>query len=120
MKATKWTPLVALFALGACMHRHDETAMLRSLPSPIPPASGEIQAMFALRYLDLAAGTGAPAEAGKCYYVDYTGWLTDGKKFDSSHDTTAQGKPRTPLPFQQGRRSVISGWDAGFEGMRVG
>jgi peptidylprolyl isomerase len=52
--------------------------------------------------------------------VHYTGWLTDGKKFDSSRDTTAEGRPRTPLAFLQGSRSVISGWDAGFEGMRVG
>ncbi|MBC7894438.1 MAG: FKBP-type peptidyl-prolyl cis-trans isomerase, partial [Cytophagaceae bacterium] len=50
----------------------------------------------------------------------YTGWLLDGKKFDSSRDTASNGQPRTPLPFQQGRRGVIIGWDQGFEGMKVG
>jgi peptidylprolyl isomerase len=52
--------------------------------------------------------------------VHYTGWLTDGKKFDSSRDTTANGTPREPLSFPQGSREVIAGWDLGFEGMRVG
>jgi peptidylprolyl isomerase len=52
--------------------------------------------------------------------VHYTGWLTDGKKFDSSHDTMPNGAPRTPLAFPQGSRRVIAGWDLGFEGMRVG
>jgi peptidylprolyl isomerase len=73
-----------------------------------------------MRYIDLAAGSGAEAAPGKCYYVHYTGWLTDGTKFDSSHDTARDGRPRTPLSFQQGRRTVIPGWDVGFEGMRVG
>ncbi|MEO8945495.1 MAG: FKBP-type peptidyl-prolyl cis-trans isomerase, partial [Gemmatimonadaceae bacterium] len=65
-------------------------------------------------------GTGAPVAARKCIYAHYTGWLTDGKKFDSSRDTLRNGKPRPPLAFPQGARRVIAGWDAGFEGMRVG
>lgn len=55
-----------------------------------------------------------------CVYAHYTGWLTDGKKFDSSRDTMPNGQPRTPIAFPQGARRVIAGWDAGFEGMRVG
>ncbi|MBV6520346.1 MAG: hypothetical protein MNPFHGCM_00451 [Gemmatimonadaceae bacterium] len=73
-----------------------------------------------MRYVDIAQGAGAQAEPGKCYYVHYTGWLPDGTKFDSSRDTTPEGKPRTPIGFIQGKRAVIAGWDAGFEGMRVG
>jgi peptidylprolyl isomerase len=73
-----------------------------------------------MRYIETSPGTGAEAVPAKCYYVHYTGWLTDGKKFDSSHDTTREGRPRTPLSFIQGRRNVIPGWDAGFEGMKVG
>ncbi|MCC6316132.1 MAG: FKBP-type peptidyl-prolyl cis-trans isomerase [Gemmatimonadaceae bacterium] len=73
-----------------------------------------------MRYIDVVQGTGAEAAPDKCYYVHYTGWLTDGKKFDSSRDTASNGQPRTPLPFQQGRRAVIPGWDQGFEGMKVG
>ena len=46
--------------------------------------------------------------------VNYTGWLTDGTKFDSSLD---QGKPFT---FSLGGGNVIRGWDEGVKGMRVG
>lgn len=120
MRQLRRTVLVSLLAAGACVHRNTETAILTSLPAPVPPASGEVRAMFTMRYTDIAIGTGAAAVAGKCFYVHYTGWLTDGTKFDSSHDTTAQGRPRTPLSFEQGKRGVISGWDVGFEGMNVG
>lgn len=70
--------------------------------------------LASLRYIDIAQGTGAPAAAGKRYTVHYTGWLKDGTKFDSSVDRNQ------PLDFVQGRRQVISGWDMGFEGMKVG
>jgi peptidylprolyl isomerase len=93
----------------------------RRAPAPAPPpVKGDERTAFALRYIEVAPGTGAEAAPGKCHYVHYTGWLTDGKKFDSSRDTTAQGRPRTPLSFIQGARGVIAGWDTGFEGMRVG
>ena len=59
-------------------------------------------------------GHGRPAAAGKRFTVHYTGWLKDGTKFDSSVDRNE------PLDFVQGRRQVISGWDVGFEGMKVG
>jgi uncharacterized damage-inducible protein DinB len=67
-----------------------------------------------LRYIDIVKGSGAPAAPGKKYVVHYTGWLADGKKFDSSLDRNQ------PLDFVQGRRQVITGWDIGFEGMNVG
>ena len=86
----------------------------------IPRVEGTPRVAFALRWIDVRAGSGAPAEATKCHYAHYTGWLVDGTKFDSSRDTTPQGTPRTPITFPQGARRVIAGWDAGFEGMRVG
>ena len=86
---------------------------LARLPAPIPPVKGELRTQYALRYIDIAVGTGAPAEPGKLYVVHYTGWLRDGTSFDSS-------RGREPLRFEQGKRRVIPGWDAGFEGMRVG
>jgi peptidylprolyl isomerase len=69
---------------------------------------------YSMHYIDVALGTGKPAEAGKVFFVHYTGWLRDGTKFDSSRDR------EKPLSFEQGKRKVIPGWDAGFEGMRVG
>ena len=79
-----------------------------------PAVPGPVVELASLRYVDVATGTGAPAAAGKRYTVHYTGWLKDGTKFDSSVDRNE------PLKFVQGRRQVISGWDMGFEGMKVG
>jgi len=64
--------------------------------------------------VDMQVGTGALAKAGQRYKVHYTGWLKDGTKFDSSRDKAE------PFSFVQGRRQVIAGWEAGFEGMKVG
>lgn len=79
-----------------------------------PPVEGAPKNLAALRYIDITQGTGAPAAAGKRFTVHYTGWLTNGTKFDSSVDRNE------PLDFVQGRRQVITGWDVGFEGMKVG
>jgi peptidylprolyl isomerase len=111
-------PLIAVAAVlvstGCWFHRGPR------LPAEIPPVEGNPRVAFALREIDIVPGTGALVEPRKCLYAHYTGWLTNGKKFDSSHDTTARGTPRTPLSFPQGARRVIAGWDLGFEGMRVG
>ena len=85
-----------------------------AVADPIPAVQGAVNEPFAMRYIDVAPGSGAPAEAGQRYSVHYTGWLRDGKKFDSSRDRS------TPLQFIQGRRQVIAGWETGFEGMKVG
>src|SRR5512133_1480191 len=108
--------LAAVVALSstACMHRTPR------LPAPSREMPGKPQTAFALRYIDIATGSGALTAPRKCLYAHYTGWLTDGKKFDSSRDTMPNGKPREPISFPQGGRRVIAGWDAGFEGMRVG
>jgi FKBP-type peptidyl-prolyl cis-trans isomerase FkpA len=67
-----------------------------------------------LQYWDLKKGTGAVAKAGDSVKVHYTGWLTDGKKFDSSLD---RGEP---FAFKLGAGMVIKGWDEGVAGMKVG
>jgi peptidylprolyl isomerase len=92
----------------------------KEFPAPIPHVAGEVRTPFALRYIDMTKGTGALAGPRKCLYANYTGWLTNGKKFDSSRDTMPNGQPRQPISFPQGGRRVIAGWDAGFEGMHVG
>jgi len=67
-----------------------------------------------LGYVDLVEGTGAQPKIGDSVRVHYTGWLENGKKFDSSHDR------REPLVFAVGRGEVIKGWDEGVGSMKVG
>lgn len=67
-----------------------------------------------LRYEELEVGTGAQPERGQAVQVHYTGWLTDGTKFDSSLD---RGQP---LEFKLGAGQVIKGWDEGLSTMKVG
>lgn len=67
-----------------------------------------------LQYWDIKVGTGATAAAGQKVKVHYTGWLTNGKKFDSSVGTGH------PFEFTLGNGDVIKGWDEGVAGMKVG
>ena len=67
-----------------------------------------------LGYVDLVEGTGPQPKTGQSVRVHYTGWLENGKKFDSSHDR------REPLVFDVGRGQVIKGWDEGVGTMKVG
>jgi len=106
--------VLAVSASGCLLHRSP------ALPAPIPRVDGERHTAFALHYIDAKIGTGAALTPRKCVFANYTGWLTDGKKFDSSRDTTPAGKPRDPISFPQGARRVIAGWDLGFDGMKVG
>jgi FKBP-type peptidyl-prolyl cis-trans isomerase len=70
--------------------------------------------MSALGMEDLVIGGGAAAAKGQRVTVHYTGWLTNGSKFDSSKDRNQ------PFAFSLGRGQVIQGWDQGVEGMKVG
>src|SRR6266705_2562696 len=63
---------------------------------------------------DLEAGDGAEAVAGRRVTVHYTGWLTNGNKFDSSKDRG------DPFSFPLGQGHVIAGWDEGVAGMKIG
>lgn len=67
-----------------------------------------------LEYIEVEAGTGAQAEAGKTVAVHYTGKFQDGKVFDSS---VSRGEP---IEFLLGRGKVIKGWDEGIALMKVG
>ena len=62
----------------------------------------------------LVEGTGAAPKAGNVVQVHYTGWLTDGRKFDSSVD---RGRP---FEFRLGAGQVIAGWDQGVAQLKVG
>ena len=67
-----------------------------------------------LQIEDLEIGTGDEAAPGHTVSVHYTGWLTNGTKFDSSKDR------RDPFVFNLGKGQVIKGWDEGVKGMKVG
>lgn len=78
-----------------------------STAKPVTTRSG-------LKYVDLVVGKGASPKSGSTVVVHYTGWLTNGKKFDSSVD---RGEP---FSFVLGRGQVIKGWDEGVASMKVG
>jgi FKBP-type peptidyl-prolyl cis-trans isomerase FkpA len=101
--------LVALAALGivALTAGYSPAQDKKEEPKVITTASG-------LKYQDMKVGDGAEAKKGDTVEVHYTGWLTDGKKFDSSVD---RGKP---FSFKLGAGMVIKGWDEGVAGMKVG
>ena len=74
-----------------------------------------------LEKVDIVTGSGDEAKPGQKVRVHYTGWLYDaskpdkrGTKFDSSKDSGQ------PFEFTLGAREVISGWDEGVAGMKVG
>jgi peptidylprolyl isomerase len=93
----------------------------------IPKVIGLPKTLYALRYIDTLVGTGPLAESSvlgtseadskiKWYTVRYTGWLTNGTKFDSSFDHPGA----EPITFPAGAHRVIPGWDSGFQGMHIG
>jgi FKBP-type peptidyl-prolyl cis-trans isomerase len=108
--------LIVLIGAGvwvtACAKKGAQTdvasnAATASSGATITTASG-------LQYVILQQGSGQVAEAGHMVTVHYTGWLTNGTKFDSSVD---RGQP---FQFGLGQGQVIKGWDEGVAGMKVG
>jgi len=80
-----------------------------------PDVSGEpTTTESGLQYIDIVVGTGDSPQSGQTAEVHYTGWLTDGTKFDSSLD---RGQP---FSFVIGAGRVIAGWDEGVASMKVG
>jgi FKBP-type peptidyl-prolyl cis-trans isomerase len=87
--------------------RPNTTAPTKVTGDGVKTASG-------LQYWDIRVGTGAVAKSGDKVKVHYTGWLTTGKKFDSSVDANS------PFDFTIDAGDVIKGWDEGVTGMKVG
>ncbi len=84
-------------------------------PGGPPPVTGDtVSTSSGLKYIVLQSGEGAEAEQGNVVSVHYTGWLTDGSKFDSSLDRNQ------PIRFPVGTGHVIPGWDEAVGMMRVG
>jgi len=74
----------------------------------------EVTSPTGLAYIDEIVGNGGSPQAGQTVVVHYTGWLTNGQKFDSSVD---RGQP---FEFVLGRGQVIRGWDEGVASMKIG
>jgi FKBP-type peptidyl-prolyl cis-trans isomerase len=108
----------AAMLLGLASIAAAQTAPAKKAPAaPSGPTkvTGEpTKTASGLEYWDIKVGTGAVAQSGHEVKVDYTGWLTDGKKFDSSVGTGH------PFGFMLGASQVIKGWDEGVAGMKVG
>ena len=113
--ARQW--LLFLFLLSGSMvfaQTHKPTTTRPAASGPTKVTGPGVTTASGLQYWDIKAGTGPTAQRGEKVTVDYTGWLTSGKKFDSSVGT---GKP---FQFTLGEGQVIQGWDEGIQGMKVG
>jgi FKBP-type peptidyl-prolyl cis-trans isomerase len=105
--------LIALVAwLAAAQQATPKPAASTDAPTKVTGAG--VKTDSGLQYWDIRVGNGALAKEGSRVRVHYTGWLTNGKKFDSSVDA---GRP---FDFTIGNGEVIKGWEEGVAGMKVG
>src|SRR6185369_13948742 len=101
--------------VSACAKKDGANQSASTDNSAAPAGAGQvITTSTGLQYVIEKPGDGPLAKAGQTVSVHYTGWLTNGTKFDSSVD---RGKP---FQFHLGQGEVIKGWDEGVAGMKVG
>ena len=116
----KRTAIVVLIAAGTVLSVAAQTAKKPTHPTHLvtrgpTKVTGEgVKTASGLQYWDIKVGTGEEAKPGGKVKVHYTGWLSSGKKFDSSVD---RGEP---FSFTLGEQQVIKGWDEGVNGMKIG
>jgi FKBP-type peptidyl-prolyl cis-trans isomerase len=103
--------LTAVFVLAQSAARKPATS---NTNAPSKVTGDGVTTASGLIYWDIRVGNGEVAKEGSHVRVHYTGWLTTGKKFDSSVDA---GKP---FDFTIGNGEVIKGWEEGVAGMRLG
>ncbi|HET9408868.1 MAG TPA: FKBP-type peptidyl-prolyl cis-trans isomerase [Candidatus Sulfotelmatobacter sp.] len=118
-KKVFWLALLALAASIPCLAqsgtaKKSTTAARPNTSAPTKVTGDGVKTDDGLQYWDIKVGNGAVAKEGSHVRVHYTGWLTTGKKFDSSVDA---GKP---FDFTIGNGDVIKGWEEGVSGMKVG
>ena len=102
----------------ATAHHPASASTAAKSTSTLPKVVGLPHTLYSLKYVDIKIGTGELPPPMRYYTVNYTGYLPDGTKFDSTIDPAF--KHATPFTFPYGGHRVITGWDTGFEGMRVG
>jgi peptidylprolyl isomerase len=105
--------LLTAVAIPACSEKGPKPGDKAPEAAASAPA-GAVKKPSGLSYVELVPGKGAQPSAGKQVTVHYTGWLTDGTKFDSSRDRNE------PFTFVIGAGQVIPGWDEGVISMKVG
>jgi FKBP-type peptidyl-prolyl cis-trans isomerase FkpA len=110
--------IIVIFVLMRTHHPANKSRTAANAPmntaAPTPVSGPPQSTPDGLEYWDITVGTGATAKPGDTVKVQYTGWLVDGKKFDSSVDR------HEPFSFTLGQGQVIKGWDEGVAGMKVG
>jgi FKBP-type peptidyl-prolyl cis-trans isomerase len=141
IRSTRWLAVLAVCALAGCNQSKNDTGTSSgsttsssttsgssatstesstgmgagaTTTTPAAAAGKEVTMPNGLKIEDQVIGTGAEAGDGMKVSVHYTGWLTNGTKFDSSRDRNE------PFEFTLGKGQVIRGWDEGVKGMKVG
>ena len=111
--------MLAATLIFACSQKGEESPEIKKGGDIMAKSAGNeaekmIKTLSGLQYEDIVAGSGDSPAPGRKVTVHYTGWLIDGKKFDSSLDRNE------PFVFQIGRGEVIPGWDEGVMTMKIG
>jgi FKBP-type peptidyl-prolyl cis-trans isomerase len=104
--------LIVIIFFASCEEKGMETI---PTDKPISVQSDQyVETNSGLKYADIEAGKGETAKSGDFVKVHYSGYLTDGKRFDSS---VLRNKP---FVFMLGQGRVIAGWEEGVQGMKIG
>jgi len=111
MKAKRIYVLLALCLLAIYTFKVEAQTKRGRAPRS---SSAAITTPSGLTYLITKKGTGRQLKAGDTVILNYTGMLTDGRTFDSSHDR------KQPLEFKLGAGKVIKGYDEGLAKLHVG
>jgi peptidylprolyl isomerase len=107
---------LVFFMLEACSENATPAPLIISpANSPVPTITGSVVRLpSGLKYIEVRTGSGNEAKIGKQVTIEYTGYLTNGYKFDSTLD---HGQPYT---FKLGEGMHLKGLEEGITGMRVG
>jgi FKBP-type peptidyl-prolyl cis-trans isomerase len=106
--------LTAAFAIAQSAAKKPAAPAHPNTSAPTKVTGDGVKTDSGLQYWDIRVGNGQVAKEGSRVRVHYTGWLTTGKKFDSSVDADR------PFDFTIGNAEVIKGWEQGIAGMKVG
>jgi FKBP-type peptidyl-prolyl cis-trans isomerase len=106
--------IVGLSAFVSAQTPAHKVQVVPNTKAPTKVTGDGVKTDSGLQYWDIRVGTGQVAKDGDHVKVHYTGWLTTGKKFDSSVDA------HQPFDFTIGKGDVIKGWEEGVAGMKVG